>query len=382
MGSLLLVDDEENILSALSRELRGWAIDRELEIRTATSAKAGLELLAKAPEEYRIVVSDLRMPTMKGSDFLLEVKERWPAIMAILLTGYSEVEEVMKAVKAGIFSYLLKPWDSEYLRSELDKALEAYELRRENERYRKTLEEELRWAGEMQRTLLRPTPLKAEGLEIRSSWRPVPGLYCGGDYYDVISLGPRRYLMLLGDVAGHGLRGAFVTGILKAVIYPEYVRAVTGKKFAPGAFLSWLNERMNFELRKTADLLVAFFAGVIDTQELTLYYSNAGLPHPFLVRGGLPTELPVSGSALGFASSVSYPENFLQLHPGDLLVAFTDGLTEIGAEEPRTLTPIKDILTTQAYGADYHKRIMDEALGRAGMPAFTDDLTLITAQLE
>jgi sigma-B regulation protein RsbU (phosphoserine phosphatase) len=380
---ILFVDDEENILSALKRELRPWAKERSIEIETSTSAQTALDLIEQRPEDFAVVVSDLRMPGMKGSDFLAILKERRPDIVTILLTGFSELEEVIKAVKAGIFSYLLKPWDGEYLASELDKALDSYRVKRENSRYRLMLEEELRWAGEMQRTLLKPNPLKAEGVDFRSSWRPVPGLYCGGDYYDVIALAPGRYLLLIGDVAGHGIRGALVTGILKAVIYPEYIRSIIGKHFSPGAFLAWLNERLNFELRKTSGLLVTFFAGVIDHNDMSFIYANAGQPHPFIIRNGVPNELPVSGSALGFATSVMYTENYLKFEVGDVFFAYTDGLIEIGASEQASVsTPIKDILSAESYGADYHKRIMDAALAKTGKTGFTDDLTIMTARIE
>src|SRR5512133_18663 len=197
-SSILLVDDEPNILNALKRELHDWSRAANLTILTAPSAREGLKLLEAKPGEFTLIVSDLKMPEMKGSDFLIEVKNRWPDIMTILLTGFSETQEVMKVVKAGIFSYILKPWDSEYLKAELEKALEARRMRIENAAYAKTMEEELRWAGEMQRVILKPAPLRAEGIEFRTSYRPVQGLYCGGDYYDVISVGVDRYLMLLG----------------------------------------------------------------------------------------------------------------------------------------------------------------------------------------
>ena len=110
---VLLVDDEQNILNSLNRELRDWALERKLEILTAISGRKGLELLAERGEDAVIVVSDLKMPEMKGSDFLTEVRRLYPDIVTILLTGFSETEEVIKAVSAGIFSYMLKPWDSD-----------------------------------------------------------------------------------------------------------------------------------------------------------------------------------------------------------------------------------------------------------------------------
>jgi len=382
-GTILFVDDEAYILNSLRRELHDWAKDSGLSIETAPSAVEGLKIVESGPDRIATIVSDLKMPEMKGSDFLLEVKRRWPDIVTILLTGFSETEEIMKAVQAGISSYVLKPWEPDYLRAELDKAVGARRMRIENAAYAKTLEEELRWAGEMQRAILKPAPLKAEGIEFRTSYRPVKGLYCGGDYYDVISIGGNRSLMLLGDVAGHGVKAAFITGILKAIIFPEYVRNQIGQKFSPGGFMSWLNDRMNFELRQTSDLLVTFFAGVIDRSTMTFSYANAGQGHPFIVSKGIPKELPVSGSALGFARSSMYPEMSELLSGGDVIVTYTDGLVEAGASKNgNPVLSLGGILAEVPYGADYHKRILERALELSGAEDFDDDVTIVTAKLE
>ncbi|HON12846.1 MAG TPA: response regulator, partial [Treponema sp.] len=210
---LLLVDDEPNILKALSRELESWTEERNITILTAPHAIKALEILKEKGTETLLVVSDLRMPEMKGSDFLQIVRDTYPHILAILLTGFSETEEVIKAVRAGIFSYILKPWDSEYLLAEINKAYETAILKQEHDALVKRIQEELKWAGEMQKALLRPVLPQSSLVEYRVSYRPVPQLYCGGDYYDVITLSPDKYLLLLGDVAGHGVRAAFVTGI-------------------------------------------------------------------------------------------------------------------------------------------------------------------------
>jgi sigma-B regulation protein RsbU (phosphoserine phosphatase) len=378
---VLLVDDEQNILNSLERELHEWARERGLEVIAAISARKGLAILAERSGEAVIVVSDLKMPEMKGSDFLLEVREKYPDIVTVLLTGYSETEEVIKAVKAGIFCYMLKPWDSEYLVAELQKAFEYGELKRQNARYLKTMEEELKWAGEMQRAILKPALPRCEGVEFRVSYRPVPALYCGGDYYDVIFLSKDRYLILLGDVAGHGVKAAFVTGILKAVIYPEYVRATIGKEFYPGAFLGWLNERMNFELRSASGLIVTFFAGVLDLKAGTLRYANAGQDHPFILREGKAIELLVSGSALGFANSVSYTEQTVNVSSGDIVTLYTDGLMEPGGAEGRAHIKASVLFGRVEYSPDYHRRLMEAALEEAKKADFDDDVTLVTARV-
>ncbi|HSV56656.1 MAG TPA: response regulator, partial [Magnetospirillaceae bacterium] len=160
---MLLVDDEPSILNALRRELADWAEERGLEILTAHSAPAGLELLESRGESTLIAVSDLKMPGMLGSDFLLAVKARFPNIVTLLLTGYSETRELTKAVSAGIFSYLQKPWDSADLLVEVQKAYLHGETRRENLRYARMIDDELKWAGEMQKAILRPNIPNSEG---------------------------------------------------------------------------------------------------------------------------------------------------------------------------------------------------------------------------
>jgi sigma-B regulation protein RsbU (phosphoserine phosphatase) len=378
---VLLVDDEQNILNSLRRELHDWAIERKLEILTSISARNGLQLLSERGEDMVIVVSDLKMPEMKGSDFLMEVRAKYPDIVTILLTGYSETEEVIKAVKAGIFSYMLKPWDSDYLVSEMQKALDYGEIKRQNSRYLKLMEEELKWAGEMQKAILKPVLPRSDGVEFRASYRPVPGLYCGGDYYDVVFLSADRYLLLIGDVAGHGVRAAIVTGILKAVIYPEYIRACVGKEFSPGDFLSWLNGRMNFELRSASGLIITFFAGSIDLKAGTLRYANAGHTHPVIMRQGRAMELPVSGSAIGFANAVSYVEQVVAIKSGDVITLYTDGLVEPGCSDGFEAIKPSVLFERVEYSPDYHRRLLEAALAESGRADFDDDVTIVSARI-
>jgi YesN/AraC family two-component response regulator len=88
--TLLLVDDEPNITNAMRRELEDWSEEHSIEIITAISAQMGLHILETRGESTILIISDLKMPEMKGSDFLLAVKAKYPHIISILLTGYSE----------------------------------------------------------------------------------------------------------------------------------------------------------------------------------------------------------------------------------------------------------------------------------------------------
>ncbi len=378
---LLLVDDEQNILSALKRELNDWAYEHGLEILTAGLAKIALEILVEKGDRVVVVISDLKMPQMKGSDFLQIVRNIYPDIITMLLTGFSETDEVIKAVRAGIFNYILKPWDSEYLLSEVGKAFSHGELKRQNIQYLKSMQEELKWAGEMQKAILKPSLPKSDGIEFRASYRPVPSLFCGGDYYDVISLSADKYLLLIGDVGGSGVRAAFITGILKSIIFSEYVRLCLGKEFSPGEFLTWLNDRMNFELRQTAGIAITFFAGVIDLRARGLKYANAGHTHPFLVRGTNAIELLVSGKSLGFSNSTLFVEQYVALQSNDILTLYTDGLTGFGDTQLPSSIKAADLFGRVPYSSDYHRKLMTNALELAKKEDFQDHLTILTARI-
>ncbi|MBI4998500.1 MAG: EAL domain-containing protein [Rhodocyclales bacterium] len=115
--TLLLVDDEPHILSALTRLLRrdGYRI------LTATSAAEGLELLAL--NEVQVIVSDQRMPEMSGTEFLGRVKEMYPKTIRIVLSGYTELRSITDAINHGaIYKFLTKPWEDALLRENIREA--------------------------------------------------------------------------------------------------------------------------------------------------------------------------------------------------------------------------------------------------------------------
>jgi len=127
--TLLLVDDEENILMALKRVLRrdGYRI------LTATSAKEGLDLLSE--NRVDVIVSDQRMPGMTGVEFLRRVKEIHPEVVSIVLSGYTELQSVTDAINEGaIYKFLTKPWDDEHLRANIQETFRRKEMADENRR--------------------------------------------------------------------------------------------------------------------------------------------------------------------------------------------------------------------------------------------------------
>lgn len=129
-ATILCVDDEANILAALRRAFRPLGY----QVLLAESAKEGL-LVLEQNSQIDLVISDMRMPEMDGARFLAEVRNQWPDIVRILLTGYADMESTIAAVNEGqIFRHISKPWNDGELLITVRNALEKRVLQREKQR--------------------------------------------------------------------------------------------------------------------------------------------------------------------------------------------------------------------------------------------------------
>ena len=125
--TLLFVDDEPGVLNALQRIF----MDENYTILTADSAEKALKILAETP--VQLLVSDHRMPGMSGAELLKVVREQYPEVIRIMLTGFADVNSIMGAVKDGaVYKFITKPWNDEDLRLTIALALQQFVLMREN----------------------------------------------------------------------------------------------------------------------------------------------------------------------------------------------------------------------------------------------------------
>ena len=108
---ILCVDDEEFVLEGLRDTLH-----RAFDVRTATGATMALAMLREDPDGYAVVLSDMRMPGILGSEFLREARTVAPDCVRMLLTGYADVDSAIRAVNdAQLFRFLTKPCEPEHL---------------------------------------------------------------------------------------------------------------------------------------------------------------------------------------------------------------------------------------------------------------------------
>ncbi|MCY7305653.1 MAG: EAL domain-containing protein [Rhodoferax sp.] len=220
---LLLLDDEENILSALRRVLR-----REgYRVHTTTSPMEAYEILATHP--IGVVLSDQRMPRMNGTEFLQQVKRLYPLTVRMVLSGYSELQTVQDAVNKGsIWRFLSKPWNDDALRDQIRLAfLEHSALRSTAQQRASAVVAQAR----LERALTqRDERLALEGRAVESardalSMLPIPVL--GVDSSNMVVMSNLAADRLFGGGA------SLVGGALPALAQPGFERAVASKLPVP-----------------------------------------------------------------------------------------------------------------------------------------------------
>jgi serine phosphatase RsbU (regulator of sigma subunit) len=186
---------------------------------------------------------------------------------------------------------------------------------------RQRLEKELSIARRIQRSLLPDRSPTCEGYEIATRMRT--SFEVGGDYYDFIEAGPGLVGLAVGDVPGKGTPAALFMATVQATV--RALAAELGPQ--PAELLRQVNRLVTRATK--GENFVTFLYGLLDTRQHRFLLANAGHCYPAIVRkGGTVTILEKSDLVFGFVEDVSYGEIEIELEPGDLLVVYTDGLSE------------------------------------------------------
>jgi sigma-B regulation protein RsbU (phosphoserine phosphatase) len=205
----------------------------------------------------------------------------------------------------------------------------------------------------------------------------VPSRQVGGDYYDLVPLAGGGLAVAVGDVSGKGVPAALLMSMLHAALHVQ----MNGDLRA-SALMGRLN-RILFD-STSPDQFATFFFGVYDRRGRRFRFTNGGHNFPLLIRTGGDVEtLGTGGLVLGFVPDVPYEEGETALGPGDLLVCFSDGVTEecregddddlFGEERLRdTVLRHRDEPAARIVEA-----IQDEVRRFCGRDQFADDFTLI-----
>ena len=339
-AKILIVDDQKTNVLLLERILRGAG---HAAVTSTMDPRMVCELHRQ--NRYDLILLDLQMPGMDGFQVMEGLKEIETEGYLPVLVITAEPGHKMRALQAGAKDFISKPLDLAEVRARAYNMLEVRLLHMETKTYSKVLEQtvreleasrevirlknleeqkkldqELALAEETQKSLLPHCLPEFENFRIHAFNKPTR--YVGGDFYDFLQLSSGEWVGVLADVSGKGISAALLSSMLLGALNSEF-RAGT----QPQEVLNRVNQLL-YE-RTLLGRFVTLFLFLLNPQGVGQFI-GAGHNPAYLFRSDTgKIELLSSGNLiLGAFARISYQSSPLHLHQGDILVVYSDGLTE------------------------------------------------------
>jgi len=390
---ILIVDDQKANVLLLERILLGAGYTS---MASTMNPREVTELHRQ--NRYDLILLDLQMPGMDGFQVMegLKLIETEGYLPVLIITA--EPGHKLRALEAGARDFISKPFDLAEVRARvynvievrllhmkaknhakvLEQTVRELEASREVIRLhtleeRKKLEQELAWAEETQKSLLPRCVPQFENYRVHAFNNPTR--YVGGDFYDFLHLQSGDWVGVLADVSGKGIPAAILSSMLLGALNTEFRFGTEPKEV-----LNRVN-RLLYE-KTLPGKFVTLFLFLLNRQGVGLFI-GAGHNPAYLYRSATAVieELPSGGIILGAFDAVSYQSCPFHLEIGDILVVYSDGLTEaqnplkemVGEERLLQIIQQEAPLGSQAFQQKFLQAIHDFT---EGMPQ-SDDITFL-----
>lgn len=306
------------------------------------------------------------------------------ALTRTITRTVADLYAATERVKAGDFSYRIRRVQRDQLGAlgeSFNAMTTSISALLEEQRQKQRLENELSIAREVQAQLFPRSLPSLPGIQLAAICRAARVV--SGDYYDFLRLGPTQVGIAIADISGKGISAALLMASLQAAL-----RSQTLLDGAGAGDTAALVDRLNRHLllNTSEERYATFFYAVYDTATRKLCYTNAGHLPPFYVFGDEATPLEQGGTVVGLLEGVSYEQGTLQIRPGSLLVAYSDGLTEpenVYGEEFGRRRLLQEVLRHRAASPQQlAERLVAAAEEWGGSPEQVDDMTVVVARLD
>lgn len=368
---VLVIDDDPEI----HRLLRARLEARGYQVSAAASGEEGITKLRESPPD--LVFLDVAMSGLTGIDVLDFIRSQRFDVAVILTTAYSSEQVAIAALRHGADDYLRKPFDRGEFQAALDRTLSRLTmsrqikvLRRELEKKQLQLAEELARAAAVQSELLPLEHPPLPGYEIGA--RCLPASAVGGDFYDWQQLPGGVLSLTVGDVMGKGMSAALLMATVRAVI-----RAMVSQH-GPADAVQHTASSLDSDLARSGSFVTLFHAQ-LHTASAEFRYVDAGHGQALLRRAdGTIEALRPWGLPLGVLSGERYEEGTVTLGPGDLLVIYSDGLSEARPDLFRDQETLAGQIAAEDPAGIIAQKLVDLATSAGGQ--LPDDLTVVVVR--
>jgi phosphoserine phosphatase RsbU/P len=313
---VLIAEDQPEVIEAIRLVLKQEGIHCE----AVTSPEAALAALSS--QEFDLVLMDLNYTrdTTSGSEgleLLNRLQRENSSVPIIVMTAWGSVEVAVEAMRRGACDFIQKPWDNWRLlglvRNQLERGQQVVRAEAEHDR-------EMREAGDIQKRLLPRHITQIPGLDISADWKPARVL--GGDYFDILRFADGSVGLCIADVEGKGVPAALVMSNLQSA-----VKAFATPAMEPEQLCRRLNTIFCEDVQ--TERFISLCYARLEPANRRLTFTNAGHCPPLLMRANGQTEkLERGGAVLGRLPGWKYEQGEVTLGVNDVLVLFTDGVTE------------------------------------------------------
>ena len=370
---ILVADDQPDLIDALRLLLKR----EEIHIESAGSPEAALTAITAG--SFDLLLMDLNYTSdttsgREGIDLLSRVQALDEELPIVIMTGWGSVDLAVEAMRLGVRNFVQKPWDNAQLVTILRTEVDAGRARRQQAAVERR---ELDEARRIQRKLLPSTMPALEGWEVSVSWQPASGV--GGDCFDAIPFGPARLGLSIADVVGKGIPAALLMANLQAA-----VRAFATNTTGPAELCQQVNRILCGHIAEGR--FISFFYCIVDHDESTLTFANAGHYPPILIRAeGTVERLGTGGAVLGVFPEGGYEQGRVALRGGDRIILYTDGITDVcnAADEDFGDARLVDLaVANRGCSAPALQARLANAVDAFSDGRFQDDATLIVLAAE
>jgi sigma-B regulation protein RsbU (phosphoserine phosphatase) len=318
-GDILVVDDTPANLRLLSQILA----EHGYHVRPVPSGPLALAAVQAEPPD--LILLDIRMPGMNGYQVceLLKADIQTRDIPVIFISALDTIQDKVRAFTVGGEDYVTKPFHVEEVLARVGTHLALRKLQQQLQEANRKMVQELTLAGEVQTSFLPHDLPDIPGWQIVATLRPARET--SGDFYDLIFLPNGRLGIVMADVCDKGAGAALFMALSWTLIRTYAAEYPT----QPASVLRAVNRRI-IKDTSTNNFITVFY-GLMDLVSGTMVYCNAGHCGPYLISvndSGNLRQLINTGVPLGVFGDETWEQGCVQLAPGDMLVLFTDGITE------------------------------------------------------
>ncbi len=319
---ILVLDDEEDTQDLFQQEFRHQIEKGSYIFSFSEASSKVLDILKN--DKFDVFIIDINIAGIDGISLINQLKNVYPLMKTIVTSAYGDMNTLRAVMRSGAHDFVIKPIDFEDLTITIENTVKTVlDMKKAAVTAKKlsAISDELSLSAKLQKSILPGNSLKRGNVDIWAD--SIPAAEVGGDFYDFFWLSDTKIGIVMADVSGKN-----VTAAMFAIVAKTLIKSFSKIYESPSECFQKVNQTLCGE--NVTTMFVTAMYGIFDIETHELIYTNAGHLPIVVAR---PSEPPFflecdSGMALGIMEDIEFQDNRHVLTPGEIIMMYTDGVTE------------------------------------------------------